>query len=64
MGNLYVYHKPNQMQGHRYTDDVAICKAENKEEAIKIFSKMYKDVADCIEEVIFNDYGVYIATDY
>ena len=42
----YVFAKPNQMIGHRFTDDVALCKAGSKSEAIKRFSILYTDVQD------------------
>ena len=45
---LYCYSKPNTMDGylqnsdcHRYTDDVALCYADNIEQAIDIFSRLY-----------------------
>ena len=45
---LYCYSKPNTMDGylqnddcHRYTDDVALCYAENIEQATEIFSRLY-----------------------
>ena len=47
---LYCYSKPNTMDGylqngdcHRYTDDVALCYADNIEQAIDIFSRLYDD---------------------
>lgn len=40
----YVFTRPNQMKGHKFTDDVALCKAQSVTEAIKEFSKLYKDV--------------------
>ena len=40
----YVFAKPNQMQEHRFTDDVTLCKASSKSEAIKRFSILYTDV--------------------
>lgn len=38
---LYVYALPNQMQGHKFSDDVAICKAHSKQEALAIFQRLY-----------------------
>ncbi len=82
MKRLYVYSKPNQMDGykrkldenknpedeyyHRYTDDVALCYADNLEEAIDIFGKLYdKDlIKDYVKEASFNAYGVCVCTDY
>ena len=40
----YVFAKPNQMQGHKFTDDVALCKARSMTEAIKRFGILYTDV--------------------
>ena len=63
----YVFARANQMQEHEFTDDVAICKAVNKAQAIKLFSKLYSDVkSDEVTRVKdnFNAYGVYICTDY
>lgn len=42
----YVFARPNGMEGHRFTDDVAICKAASLGEAKRIFSKYYADVLD------------------
>lgn len=42
----YVYAKANQMKDHRFTDDVALCKASSKAEAIKKFGILYVDVQD------------------
>jgi len=42
----WVYAKPNQMQGHKFTDDVALCKAQSKSEAIKKFKILYAVVED------------------
>ena len=38
---LYVYAFPNAMDGHLFTDDVAITFATSKENAIKKFQKYY-----------------------
>lgn len=63
--HLYVYKSPNQMQGHEYTDDVAITYASTLEEARTRFSILYNlDPNDDIHEVGFNDYDVAILTDY
>lgn len=70
---LYCYSKPNTMDGylqnddcHRYTDDVALCYAENIEQATEIFSRLYDKslLENNVREVKFNNYGVFIATDY
>ena len=42
----YVYAKPNQMVDHKFTDDVALCKAGSKSEAIRKFKILYKVVED------------------
>ena len=70
---LYCYSKPNTMDGylqngdhHRYTDDVALCYADNIEQAIDIFSRLYDKslLENNVTEVEFNNYGIFIATDY
>ena len=70
---LYCYSKPNTMDGylqngdcHRYTDDVALCYADNIEQAIDIFSRLYDKslLENNVREVEFNNYGIFIATDY
>ena len=63
---LYCYSKPNVMEGHKYSDDVAICYANSIEESIHIFSKLYDFslLTGNVKEVKFNDFGIYIATDY
>lgn len=38
---LYCYAKANQMVDHDFTDDVAICWAENKQEAYNKFKLSY-----------------------
>lgn len=42
----YVFKRPNQMQGHNFTDDIAVCKAVSKSQAIKQFSKYYADIKE------------------
>lgn len=63
---LYCYSKPSVMEGHRYSDDVAICYADSIEESIRIFSKLYNLslLVGNVREVKFNDLGIFIATDY
>ena len=61
---IFVYKKPNAMIGHKYTDDVAITKAINKEEALIKFEQYYDCNIKDIEEVGFNTGGVAILTDY
>ncbi len=79
MKKLYVYSNPNQMEGykllsgasiddigHNYTDDVAICYADNLDEAVIKFSKLYSPEAlkGNVKEARFNSYGVCICTAY
>lgn len=64
---IYCYAKSNQMKGHRFNDDVALCRAKNKEEAFKIFIKYYgnatlKDISRVFNTRINNK--PYILTDY
>ena len=61
---IFVYKKPNAMMSHKYTDDVAITKATNKEEALTKFRQYYDCDIEDIEEVWFNIGGVAILTDY
>ena len=42
---IYCLARPDQMKGHKFTDDVAICKAFSKNGAVKKFSKLYTDVS-------------------
>ena len=65
----YVFARPTSMLSeHIFTDDVAICKAISKSQAIKKFSRYYADVKD--DEVIkllsanHIEGGVVILTDY
>lgn len=63
----YVLARPNTMVGHKFTDDVAICKAISKSQAIKIFSKYYTDVdSDEVFKLVNKDNKseVIILTDY
>lgn len=41
---LYYFSRPNQMAGHRFTDDVAVCFALTKKKAIKKFGLYYANV--------------------
>ena len=41
---FYYFSRPNQMVGHRFTDDVAVCFALTKKKAIKKFGLYYADV--------------------
>lgn len=62
---IYSYTKPNAMQGHRFTDDVAICVAESLDDAIEKFKRFYNDAsADNVKQCFFNYLDVCILTDY
>jgi hypothetical protein len=62
---LWVFAKPDQMIGHKFTDDVAITYASDKGEAIKKISRLYSNIEDKdVRQVYFNAYGVAILTDY
>lgn len=41
---LYYFSRPNQMVGHRFTDDVAVCFALTKKRAIEKFGLYYANV--------------------
>jgi len=68
MKKLFVYHRPGQMKGHNFTDDVAITKAYTKKGAIEKFRKLYlltdEEAEKYIDIVWFNSYDVSILTDY
>jgi hypothetical protein len=63
---LYCYSKPNVMEGHKYSDDVAICYADSLKDAMSKFNRLYdlSLLVGNVKEVRFNDFGIYIATDY
>lgn len=62
---IYCFARPDQMIGHKFTDDVAICKAISKKRAIKKFSKLYKDVSEKeVFRVAFGKNLPTILTDY
>ena len=42
----YYFARADQMMGHNFTDDVAICKAWSKKSAIKKFSGYYTEVTE------------------
>lgn len=42
--DYYVFARPDAMVGHKFSDDVAICRASDFEEALRIFSKYYADI--------------------
>ena len=41
---IYYFARPNQMVGHRFTDDVAVCFALTKKKAIEKFGLYYANV--------------------
>lgn len=43
---IYCFTRPNQMVGHKFTDDVAVVYAMTKKSAIKKFSVLYKNVQE------------------
>lgn len=65
---LYKMCVPNAMKGHVFTDDVAICRAWNKEQAIKKFKRLYrytdKQMILCVNKVHFNKRKIAILTSY
>ena len=64
MDKLWVYAKANQMESHRFSDDVAIVYAPSKAEAYKKLRQLYKIDISEVAEVVFNDYDIAILTDY
>ena len=62
---LWCYAFPNAMVNHKFTDDVAICYADNKDSAIKKFGSLYLNIDEKdVSEVKFNYRGISILTDY
>lgn len=43
---IYCYSRPNGMIGHEYTDDVAICFAWSRKQAIRLFLRLYSDASE------------------
>lgn len=41
---IYYFARPNQMVGHNFTDDVAVCFALTKKKAIEKFGLYYANV--------------------
>lgn len=41
---IYCYAKADQMIGHRFSDDVAICMAKDKKTAMRKFKKYYSEI--------------------
>lgn len=62
---IFYYARANQMVGHDFTDDVAICKASSKSEALCILKRLYGWAdEDTVHEVKWGDDKVCILTDY
>lgn len=63
---LFVYAQPNTMEGHNFSDDVAICYANNKEEAVEIFKRgySYPNLEEYVREPYFNSDKFAVLTDY
>lgn len=64
MDKLWVYAKADVMEGHNFSDDVAIVYAPTKAEAYKKLKQLYKINISEVNEVVFNDYDIAILTDY
>lgn len=43
---IYCFARADQMVGHRFTDDVAICMTTSKKKAIEKFNKLYANVQE------------------
>lgn len=51
---IYYFARANQMEGHKFTDDVAVVYAMSKKAAIKKFSELYTDIqADEVYKIGF-----------
>lgn len=62
---LYYFARANQMEKHKFTDDVAICVAVSKKNAIKKFNKLYENVLESeVFRVSFSRKYPTILTDY
>ena len=62
---IYYFARPNQMTGHRFTDDVAVCFALSKEKARKKFSMYYANVKRTeVKRVDLFTFGICVLTDY
>ena len=62
--SIYCYAKANQMVEHRFTDDVALCRAVTKKRAIKKFKEYYTVVNKQDVFKVRLDKRVHILTDY
>lgn len=62
---LYVYALADQMEGHRFTDDVAVCWASSTKEAVRKFRKAYSMASkENVREVTFGNDDIAVLTDY
>ena len=62
---VYCLARPDQMKGHKFTDDVAICRAISKKQAVKKFSILYNNVTEKeVFKVAFSRKFPTILTDY
>ena len=61
---LYYFARANQMEGHKFTDDVAIVWAMSKKSAIRKFSVLYANVQENEVDKICSLTSVRILTDY
>ena len=62
---IWIYAKPDQMVGHKFTDDVAICFALTRKRAFNKFNRLYGNCENpnCLNRGISYK-GVTILTDY
>jgi hypothetical protein len=64
MMGIYYFARPNQMVGHKFTDDVAVVYAMSKGSAIKKFSVLYKDIQENeVKKISFWNRAI-VLTDY
>ena len=61
---LYYFARADQMEGHKFTNDVAIVWAMSKKSAIRKFSALYANVQENEVDKICSLTSVRILTDY
>lgn len=62
---IYCLARPDQMRGHKFTDDVAICRARSKKKAVKKFNNLYHNVnKNEVFRVAFSRKSPTVLTDY
>lgn len=62
---IYCFARANQMERHKFTDDVAICIAISKKRAMKKFCKLYANVLETeVFRVSLNMAMPTVLTDY